>query len=106
MFDSIFGFLMLATHVIIGGIFFTVLLIMILILLISLTASAIQGTIIVADTLRSKIKVRRTNGNRIRIMNNRQMAEYFLQNYSKIGQYKGTFGAVDELEKWLNAMGE
>ena len=78
----------------------------ILILTIFLIACAIELILVIYRQLMKVIKIFKTNGNMIRRMNNRQMAEYFLQNYQKIGQYKGRFCGVSELEKWLNTVEE
>lgn len=44
-----------------------------------------------------------TNGNKIRKMNDREMAEYFLANYQLIGHFKGKFNSVNQLVLWLKS---
>lgn len=101
--DSFGQLLSMTTQVIVGGIFCITGLIMVSFLIMFILAGAIQSTIMVSDYLLSKTKIRNTNGNKIRRMSNKKMAEYFLQNYKEIEVYKGRFCGLKELEKWLGS---
>ena len=103
MLESIFSLLITTAHVIMGGICFVTIFIIVCFGILLAIASAIQSTILIADEIRTRIKIRRTNGNKIRRMNDKQMAQYFLQNYTEIELYKGRFCGLEELEKWLGS---
>ena len=101
--DSFGQLLSMATQIIVGGIFCVTTSIMIIFLIMFILAGAIQSTIMISDYLLSKTKIRNTNGNKIRRMSDKKMAEYFLQNYKEIEVYKGRFCGLKELEKWLGS---
>lgn len=101
--DSFCELLSMTTQVIVGGIFCITLLIMIIFLIMFILAGAIQSTIMISEYLLSKTKIRNTNGNKIRRMSDKQMAQYFLQNYREIELYKGRFCGVKDLEFWLKS---
>lgn len=48
-----------------------------------------------------KVMTSDTNGNRIRKMGDKEMAEYFLANYEAINHFKGKMNSANALTEWL-----